>query len=86
MHIHISIVTGICECGCSWKDHHLSMIVNKDYWKELQKVAPSHPPYHPDECTKYGSNETGGQKYNPETEEWEDHCYIYRDIGLRSGT
>lgn len=38
--------------------------------------------YIPQECTQYGFNEVGGMKYNPETEQWEDHCHGYRDRGV----
>jgi hypothetical protein len=68
--------TGICVCGCSWEDHHCGMAMNLEY------VAQTGEAYIPDECTNYGFNEVGGMKYNEETQEWEDHCYGYRDSGL----
>lgn len=55
------------------------MIVNKEYLEELLEIAPEHPPYIPAECLKYGSNETGGMRYNKETRQWEDHCHGYEE-------
>jgi len=74
-----TIISGVCKCGCSWENHHLSMIINPDSWAELQRIAPDHPPYFPDECCNYGSNETGGLKYNEKTKIWEEHCLRYVD-------
>lgn len=72
--LHIN--SGVCVCGCLWDSHHLSMIVNIHAYNALPK---GYPPYVPEECCRYGCNEYGGMKYNPETEEYEDHCHGYRD-------
>lgn len=66
-----TIVSGICKCGHSWEDHHLSMILNPDCLKELPE---DHPPYVPEECEFYGCNETGELD-----EHGNDHCQNYRD-------
>jgi hypothetical protein len=65
--------SGICICGCSWDDHHLGMVMNRDYVEQTGEV------YIPDECDAFGFNEVGGMKYNTEKEAWEDHCHGYRD-------
>ena len=65
--------SGVCICGCPWDDHHLGCVMNEDYFKATGEN------YVPDECCAFGFNETGGQKYNEETKEWEDHCSRYRD-------
>lgn len=67
--------TGICKCGCSWEEHHLCIVASKAYRDATGEG------YIPDECCAFGFNETGGMKYNPETQEWEDHCSGYRDSG-----
>lgn len=69
---HWTIISGICKCGHSWEDHHLNIIMNEDTLKELPK---DHPPYFPEECEAYGSNEMGGLD-----EHGNDHCQQYRDI------
>ena len=68
--------TGVCICGCSWEDHHLDVVMNKDYFKATGER------YVPDECERYVFNEVGGMKFNEETKVWEDHCYGYLDSGL----
>ena len=65
--------SGICVCGCRWDDHHLGCVMNEEYFKDTGES------YVPDECCAFGFNESGGQKYNKETKEWEDHCSRYRD-------
>lgn len=65
--------SGICVCGCSWDKHHLGIVMWKEYIDETGEY------YIPQECEAYGSNEVGGAKYNEKTEQWEDHCYDYRD-------
>lgn len=74
-----TIVSGVCKCGHSWEKHHLSFIMNAEYWEKLKAVAPNHPPYVAEECLFHGCNETGGMKYNKETGEWEDHCHRYEE-------
>ena len=66
---------GICVCGCSWEEHHLGIVMNEEYYKATGEA------YIPQECDNFGFNEVGGKKYNEETEEWEDHCHQYRDVG-----
>lgn len=73
------IISGTCKCGHSWEEHHLSAILNNEYWEELKSIAPNHPPYIPGECLEYGFNEVGGMKYNKKTGEWEDHCHQYSE-------
>jgi hypothetical protein len=69
------IITGTCVCGHSWEDHHLGMIMNAELWAWLQATYPNHPPYVPQECEAYGSNEAGG--LDPEGN---DHCHFYKEI------
>lgn len=87
--LHIN--SGICKCGCSWKDHHLGMIVNwntvvavklyyeKNFSDRTFEGVNGYPLYVPQECEKYGCNEDGGMRYNKETQEMEDHCHGYED-------
>ena len=72
--------SGICICGCSWEKHHLSCVMRQEYVDETGEC------YIPEECCAYGCNETGGMKYNKETEEYEDHCYGYRDSKARDSS
>jgi hypothetical protein len=71
--------SGICVCGCRWQDHHLGVVMNVKYAEETGEC------YIPEECCKYGFNEAGGKKYNPETDMYEDHCHCYEDVGPISG-
>lgn len=79
------INSGTCVCGCSWEDHHLSIIMNQAAWKAIEAHMKAHHPdktypmYVPGECDNFGFDEVGGMKYNEETDEWEDHCHAYRD-------
>ena len=67
--------SGVCVCGCSWKDHHLGMVMRQDAIE-----TDGGPEYYiPQECERYGSNEAGGLKYNKKTGEYEDHCFGYKD-------
>jgi hypothetical protein len=63
--------SGVCKCGHSWLDHHLSMVMRQDYVTETGEA------YVPDECCFYGSNELGGLQ--PVDGEWVLHCRSYRD-------
>ena len=63
--------SGICVCGCSWEDHHLSIVMKKECVEATGEI------YIPDECCRYGSNEMGGRQYV--NGEWIDHCHGYRD-------
>ena len=60
--------SGICQCGHSWEDHHLGMVLNKEYWEG------THEWYVPQECEYYGCNEEGGLD-----EDGNDHCSGYKD-------
>ena len=68
--------SGVCICGCSWDEHHLGVVMNKEYYEKTGEA------YVPQECDHFGCNETGGMKFNKETGEWEDHCFGYRDSML----
>jgi len=70
--------SGICVCGHSWQEHHLSIVMKEEYFEQ------THEAYFPDECCAFGFNEAGGMKYNEETGGWEVHCYSYRDSLLTS--
>jgi len=70
--------SGICVCGCSWEDHHLGVVMNREYANETGEA------YVPGECEAFGFNEVGGMKYNKATGKWEDHCHSYRDRGVDS--
>lgn len=63
--------SGICICGCSWEKHHLGIVMRQEYVKATGEG------YIPQECCAFGSNETGGMKY--ENNEWTNHCSSYRD-------
>lgn len=60
--------SGICVCGHSYEDHHLSLVMNPTY------IAATHEGYIPDECLYYGCNEDGGLD-----EEGNPHCFRYVD-------
>lgn len=62
--------SGICICGHSWKQHHLGVVLNQDYYDETGES------YVPQECEAHGFNETGG--LGPEGE---PHCDRYQDRG-----
>ncbi len=68
--------SGICVCGCKWDDHHLGMVMRLGSYLTKQGVYEG---YIPQECDAFGCNETGGMKFNDETEQWENHCYSYQD-------
>lgn len=67
--------SGICVCGHSWEEHHLGVVMNRDYTRQTGEG------YVPQECEHFGFNEAGGMEYNKETGFWEDHCHNYRDTG-----
>lgn len=87
--LHIN--SGICKCGCSWEDHHLTLIMNRNaiiaiklYYEanfpdKVWDNVNGYPLYVPEECEHFGFNELGGKKYNPETHRWEEHCNQYED-------
>ena len=53
------------------------MICNVEYWDELHKKYPDHPPYIPEECEFYGFNERGGLDADGNK-----HCGQYKDKNL----
>ena len=67
--------SGICQCGHSWEDHHLGIVLNSEY-AEATKEG-----YVPQECEYYGFNEMGGLD-----EEGSDHCNRYVDSMLGEPT
>ena len=66
---------GICICGHSWQEHHLSVVMNAEY-REATGEA-----YFPEECEHFGFNEMGGMEYKDG--KWIDHCHRYKDAGPR---
>jgi len=70
--------SGICVCGCSWEDHHLCVVMNREYAEATGEA------YVPQECEAFGFNEVGGMKYNEETKRWDAHCQSYIDTGVDS--
>ena len=60
--------SGTCQCGHSWEDHHLSMVMRQEYIEDTKEV------YIPEECLFYGCNEAGGLDA-----EGNEHCWKYRD-------
>ena len=65
------IISGVCKCGHSYEDHHLGVIMNED---TLDKLPKDHPPYLPQECEHFGSNEMGGRDL-----EGNYHCDQYEE-------
>ena len=63
--------SGVCKCGHSWEEHHLGVVMNRDFW-----VATGES-YVPQECEFYGFNEVGGKQFKDG--KWLEHCYGYRD-------
>lgn len=63
--------SGICTCGCPWDAHHLGIVMNMKYAEETGEA------YIPQECVRYGFNETGGMQYVDG--KWVDHCHGYVD-------
>lgn len=60
--------SGTCNCGHSWEDHHLGVVLNEDYRQQTGEA------YIPQECEFFGWNETGGLGADGK-----DHCHGYRD-------
>ena len=60
--------SGVCKCGHSWEDHHLSVVMNQDYAEQTGEA------YLPEECEHYGFNEMGGLDTEGRT-----HCHRYLD-------
>lgn len=79
--------TGICVCGHGWEEHHISCVMNEDYYNATKEGS------FPDECTYYGFNEKGGmkpikRKGGKKTDEdggydWIYHCGQYVDGGIK---
>lgn len=63
--------SGICKCGHSWQNHHLGVVMNRDFYEA------THEAYVPQECEFYGFNEMGGKDRNGN-----DHCFNYEDAGV----
>jgi len=63
--------SGMCVCGHSWKDHHLGVVLNEEYYAATQEA------YVPQECEFFGFDETGGLDA-----EGKEHCQRYRDSAL----
>ena len=63
--------SGICVCGCPWDDHHLGVVMNREYADATGEA------YLPEECEAFGFNEVGGMKLVDG--KWEDHCQYYVD-------
>lgn len=66
--LHGQAVKGPCECGCPWENHHLSAVMNQDYF---EKTGES---YIAEECETFGFNETGGLDA-----EGRNHCQKYKE-------
>ena len=66
--------TGICKCGHKWDEHHLGIVLNKEYFKATGES------YVPQECEYYGCNELGGMMPGPDGK-WVAHCGCYVDSG-----
>jgi len=66
--------TGICVCGHSWKEHHLGIVMNTEYYEATNEG------YVPEECEHFGFNETGGLDRNDVV-----HCSGYLDRGDKKG-
>jgi hypothetical protein len=62
------IYSGICKCGHKFTDHHLSVVMNQDYFEATGDT------YLPGECEFFGFNETGGLDA-----EGKPHCHNYID-------
>jgi hypothetical protein len=73
--------SGICKCGHSWEDHHLSLPMSQRSYLLCEGLGQ--PPVIPGACEYYGSGEhegkmplnTKGEDY----QEWIEHCSGYRD-------
>jgi hypothetical protein len=59
---------GICRCGHSWEDHHLGVVMNREYGEATGEA------YVPQECEFFGFNETGGLDADGN-----NHCQQYKD-------
>lgn len=69
--------SGVCKCGHPWHEHHLSAVLNEEYFAATGEY------YVPEECEYYGCNEYGGMMPNPEDPDgdWVYHCERYEDRG-----
>ena len=63
--------SGMCKCGHSWEEHHLGIVMNREYYEA------THEQYVPQECEHYGFNESGGMM--PSEYGWVEHCHRYED-------
>ena len=64
--------SGVCQCGHSWEDHHLGIILNEDYRQPRHNGVVEC--YLPEECEYFGCNESGGLDADGN-----EHCFGYRD-------
>ena len=62
------IYSGVCLCGHSYEDHHLSMVMNPEAYAIMG-------PHLPAECVFFGTNEDAGLDENGD-----DHCHGYVDV------
>jgi hypothetical protein len=60
--------SGVCKCGHPWDQHHLGIVMTDKYYKETGEG------YIPEECERFGSNETGGLDADGN-----EHCSKYID-------
>lgn len=63
--------SGVCVCGHSWEDHHLGVVMNREYGDATGEA------YLPQECEHFGFNEVGGLECVDG--KWLDHCHSYHD-------
>ena len=63
--------SGICVCGHGWEQHHLCLVMNKEY------IEATGEGYIVCECEAYGFNEAGGLQCVDGW--WVEHCSGYRD-------
>ena len=66
--------SGVCKCGHPWEEHHLGIVMNREYYEQTGEM------YVPEECEHYGFNEVGG-KMPDKDGNWVDHCFRYEDKG-----
>ena len=65
--------SGMCVCGHPWDEHHLGVVMNREYAEATGEA------YVPQECEHFGFNERGGLGFV--NGKWVDHCHNYRDTG-----
>jgi hypothetical protein len=60
--------SGTCICGHRWDRHHLSMVMNKEYFNATGEGSIA------SECLAFGFNEMGGLD-----QDGKPHCFGYID-------